>query len=439
MKKFLLSLVALFAAFAVNAAAPYTWTKVAIATSGEAFDLDDPDFKGVELELETPDLGQYQMYVQFGMCLDMLGYTLYEEDATEGVKKTGISWTHGSKAIAINPEDLDYGKTYRMVIPVGALNMISYMDMSTVVENTEEITLTFSTKAARTEPFVKSAKLNVSKYDKIDLDDDSFAGITLTVVTRNLPTAGSYNVFNGAARLKDLNAGTSESCVVSYKAVSVNDTTVITLVTPDKMKKGGAYQIELFKEGLYVSNMFNPIADPYCYVAEQTIEFYTKYEEPVENSDFTIDCNETGFTLMSEDPNEKFTVSVFDESYLGGKTPEQYAFGLLEYQNESNISTGEYSSTYAAEYMTWFENSTYYIVATPAAYDDIQEACYAIKKPYIFVVYMDKDVFKGSEDITTAIKSIKSLNTDDIEYNIGGVRAKGSHGVVIKNGKKYIK
>lgn len=384
MKKFFSFAVAvLVSIFAMAQAADYT----SVTLSAEEIDIDNGESIGLVVagELSATD----QMYAQFGYVVNMLTNAyLYEEGDTEGTKLSSVMASWDKSLVFGDDTNLKAGTSYKLVIKMGGLSTMSYYSGATVLENKSEIELSFKTKVARTDAFIKKADFNIYDYYTIDLDDESFTGINITVDAKNLPTVGAYCVYMGGVRLYDLDDPDEKYTFLSVnQAVSAGN--VITLCSPEKLAKSKNYKLVIPFEGLYVHNYFD-MTKEVCYFSPASLEFYTAYETPSTEINATVTLGETSFTIANADTEQNMYAAVINKSYLGNMTVEEYfTKRYLSYAGRNNLETG----TIEASYQEWWANyaGEYCVVVCGAEYDAVREGCYATTLPKIVEFSVDEN------------------------------------------------
>lgn len=428
MRKTLLFFFALMS-FTFAMAQKQNYTSVTLTTTELDLDEDGASI-GVLVDGELDAMSQ--MYAPYGMVTNVMNNAwLYKGEETEGTKVAPVTASWG-KPLAIATENLEYGTNYKLVIKVGGISTMSYAVMQDILENKEEITLEFKTKAARTEPFIKSAKANVSNYQTIDVTAPEFNGITLTCVAKNLPTLGAYLVFQGGVRLYEVGKEGYSFCTVSGIAAKDGEN-VFTIVPKDKLETGKAYKVEIPFEALYVHNYFD-MAKEVCYFPPMTVEFYTKHDAPTVDGNYTITLGEEGFTVTSADDNN-FFAAAFQKDYItSGKTPEQYFdANYISYGNQANLKKNSETYSYSYYGMSSYSAGTWYICVAGAEYDENQEACYMTTKPVVMQVEVSE------EGTVTGIKKVQAASANARIYGIDGVERKTLRkGINIVGGKKIV-
>lgn len=427
MKKLLLLFtVMLTSAFAMAEKADYT----SVTLTAEEIDLDNDETIGVLVNgtLDPND----EMYAPYGMVYSTMNNAyLYEGTDTEGVKLEAATASWGKALVFGSAENLKPGTSYKLVIKMGGISTTSMMSMSDVLENKEEITLQFTTKAERTDPFVKQVELSVGKYELVDIEKEGFEGITVSCIAKNLPTVGAYNMFMGAVRLYEQGKDGHTTCIVNGIAAKEGENT-FTIVPKDKLEPGKAYTVELFLEGLYVHNMFDPTAEV-CYFPAQTVEFYTKHEAPTAVVDYTIELGEKGYTVTSPDNKNFFTIPFFGAYLLDNESPAEYFDKKIGYANEMDLKQTSASVSFEDYFMAYYPGDWYLCVAG-AEYDENQEGCYMTTKPVIVKVRVDE---QGNVTKVTGIQKLETKAATKRIFSIDGVeRLKLAKGINIVGGKK---
>lgn len=430
MKKILLLIsVMLSSVMAMAQSANYTSVKL----TAEEIDLDNEETIGVIVDGELSDADQ--MYAQFGMVASMMNNAyLYEGDATEGVKLATVQASWGKPLIFGSDENLKPGTDYKIVIKIGGISTTSYMTMSDIFENKEEITLSFKTKAERTDPFLKSIVPSVTKYQLINITQDGFEGIKLNFVAKNLPTVSAYLGVVGGVRLYEEGKVNEEGepiytfCNVSAPVNEGENT--ITIVPANKLETGKVYTIKLFFEGLYIHNYFD-MSKEVCYFPESEILFMTKHDAPTDEGNYTIALGDDAFTINSAD-DKNFFVVAFSENYLSGKTPAEYIDSQVAYANTMSFYKNTVNLNYSDFYMT-YTPGVWYIAVAGAEYDEYQEGGYLTTLPVI------KKVTVGEDGKVTSIRKVAAESISNRIFGIDGTqRSALRKGINLVGGKKIL-
>lgn len=364
------------------------YTSVTLSTT--EINLDDEN-ASISLLVDGELDSTNQMYAQFGMVANQLTNAyLYEGTATEGVKldNVEVAWGKPVNFIA-DIETLKYDTEYKLVIKAGGLSAKSYMTGSYVLQNSEDITLTFKTLVGCTDPFIKSAKFNVEDKQTVDLDDPAFEGIKLKVKAMNLPTVGAYLVYQGGVRLYDLDGPEDKYsfCAVTNVAVSAEE---ILLCPKSQFAKGKNYKVVIPKESLFVHNYFDMMKEV-CYFNTDEVVFYTKYEDPTEAINATCTINTDKVKVSNADADQNTFVFILrDDALKDGQTAEDFAMAQLATTNPSKLHKGTFDAYYT-EFLWGLYEGDHSVVIMGAEYDATREACYATTTPKVVHFSVDQD------------------------------------------------